>query len=104
MKWWSLLFVPLVVFTLTERSQAQVAFRAPASKARTTTVKEAVLKMRDDDEGVVVLFVKAKGNHYLRREMPNFDKLREALQNSMNEKKPVSVIVESETLNIVDVK
>jgi biopolymer transport protein ExbD len=104
MKWWVLLLVPTAVFVFSENSKAQMVFRVPASEAKKATIQDQVEKMRDDDDGIVVLFAKAKGNHYLRRDVANFENLRLALQKSLKEKKPVSVIVDSNTLNIVDVK
>lgn len=78
--------------------------RMMASDSGTKSLEDTVKKLRDDDEGVVVLFVNTKGNYYLRRESNDFDADHEKLKASLNEKKPVSVIVETDSLNIVEVK
>lgn len=69
-----------------------------------TVVSDVVKKVREDDEGVVVLFVKTSGSYYLRRELEDFAASRKKLEDSLSSKKPVSVTVESTQLNILEVK
>ncbi|MNJ92851.1 hypothetical protein D3C87_105250 [compost metagenome] len=100
----SALLMSALMFSVAGPVEARKAERMMSSEASTSTLQDTVKKIRDDDEGVVVLFTKAKGNYYLRRDVRDFDASREKLNASLSEKKPVSVIFESETLNIVDVK
>lgn len=69
-----------------------------------TVISDVVKKIREDDEGVVVLFSKNLGSYYLRREIESFSPLKKKLEDSLNTKKPVSVTVESTQLNILEVK
>ncbi|MDG0815269.1 hypothetical protein [Bdellovibrio svalbardensis] len=76
--------------------------RKPAS-AR-SAVYDVVKKVREDDDGVVILFEKNTGSYYLRRDLPEFDVCKKKLQESLSGKKPVSVTVDSSQLNILEVK
>lgn len=67
-------------------------------------VSDVVKKLREDDEGLVVLFNKASGSYYLRREMSDFAGGKKKLEESLASKKPVSVTVEPAQLNILEVK
>ncbi|MEN0058386.1 MAG: hypothetical protein AAGB31_06090 [Bdellovibrio sp.] len=76
----------------------------PAAQSTTHTHQDVVKKMRDDEDGVVILFVGKKGSFYLRREEGNFTASYEKLRESFNGKKPVSVTFDSVQLNILEVK
>lgn len=67
-------------------------------------ISDVVKKVREDDEGVVVLFSANSGSYYLRREVSNFASFRKILEESLKSKKPVSVTVEPSQLNILEVK
>lgn len=69
-----------------------------------TVVSDVVKKIREDDDGVVVLFTKNPGSYYLRRELAEFPASRKKLEESLSAKKPVSVTVEPTQLNILEVK
>lgn len=83
-------------------ADARVPVRIIASEER-TEVSDVVKKIREDDEGIVVLFTKHQGSYYLRRTTEEFDAYRKKLDDSLKSKKPVSVTADQE-LNIVEVK
>lgn len=68
------------------------------------SLKDTVKKIREDDEGVVVLFVKATGSYYLRRTNANFDAIKKKLDESLKAKAAISVTYDSAELNILEVK
>lgn len=69
-----------------------------------SVISDIVKKIREDDEGVVILFTKNTGSYYLRREIAEFAANKKKLEDSLASKKPVSVTVESSQLNILEVK
>ena len=69
-----------------------------------SVISDIVKKVREDDEGVVVLFTKNSGSYYLRREVAEFSVSKKKLEDSLASKKPVSVTVEPSQLNILEVK
>lgn len=75
----------------------------PAAEAK-GVLSDTVKKVREDDDGVVVLFNKNAGSYYLRRDVTGFDGAKKKLQDSFNTKKPVGVTVDSSQLNILEVK
>ena len=74
------------------------------AEAPSKTLKDTVKKIREDDEGVVVLFVKTTGSYYLRRTTANFDALKKKLDESLKSKAEISVTYDSAELNILEVK
>ncbi len=104
MKWILAAALVLSAVMTVSTSEASSKSRAPASADQRTTVNDVVKKMRDDDEGIVILFVKTPGTYYLRRDVAEFDAYRKKLDESMKEKKPVSVTADSAQLNILEVK
>ncbi|WII72485.1 hypothetical protein QJS83_01205 [Bdellovibrio sp. 22V] len=104
MKW---ILVAALMMTATFNgtpAEAKSQSRGPASAEQRATVTDVVKKLREDDEGIVVLFVKTPGSHYLRRDVAAFDDYRKKLEASLSGKKPVSVTIESSQLNILEVK
>lgn len=85
---------------------ASLVFTGPLSvhAEERTVVSDVVKKVREDDEGLVVLFTKTAGSYYLRRELAEFAAGRKKLEDSLSSKKPVSVTVEPAQLNILEVK
>lgn len=87
--------------------EAKTASRGPASEdgaASTSKIlKDSVKKVREDDDGVVVLFTKTKGSYYLRRINVKFDALKAKLDESLKSKAEISVTYESTELNILEV-
>lgn len=73
---------------------------ASGSSKFTDTIK----KIRDDDEGVVVLFNSNSGSYYLRRDVADFELLKKKLDEALKSKKPVSVTFDAAQLNILEVK
>lgn len=69
-----------------------------------SVISDIVKKVREDDEGVVILFTKNPGSYYLRREISEFDASKKKLEESLASKKPVSVTVDPSQLNILEVK
>ena len=69
-----------------------------------SNISDTVKKVREDDEGVVILFQKTTGSYYLRRDVPEFDAAKKKLQDSLSSKKPVGVTVDASQLNILEVK
>lgn len=69
-----------------------------------SVISDIVKKVREDDEGVVILFTKNSGSYYLRREIAEFAVSKKKLEDSLASKKPVSVTVEPSQLNILEVK
>lgn len=65
---------------------------------------DTIKKIRDDDEGIVVLFEKNAGSYYLRRDVADFAGQKKKLEDAFKAKKPVSVTFDSEELNILEVK
>lgn len=79
-------------------------YRTIAQAAPSKVLKDTVKKIREDDEGVVVLFVKTTGSFYLRRTNGNFDALKKKLDESLKTKAEISVTYDSTELNILEVK
>lgn len=103
MKWFLLAAIFAPAFVGWNVATAHPAIRVIASEEK-TTIQDTVKKIREDDEGMMVLFVKAQGSYYLRRSAPEFDSSYKKLQDSLKLKKPVSVTAEQGSLNIVEVK
>ncbi|WP_374075765.1 hypothetical protein [Bdellovibrio bacteriovorus] len=104
MKW---ILAAALIFTATmgmNSAEADSKSRKPANAEQRASVTDVVKKLREDDEGLVVLFAKTPGTHYLRRDVAEFDAYRKKLEESLNAKKPVSVTVEASQLNILEVK
>ncbi len=72
--------------------------------SESTTFTDTIKKIRDDDEGVVVLFNKTTGSYYLRRDVADFEGLKKKLDDAFTAKKPVSVTFDAAQLNILEVK
>lgn len=102
MKWLVIMSMLIAGSSLTV-AQAGPVVRVIASEVE-GSLQDTVKKIREDDEGIVILFVKAQGSYYLKRDVTDFDSLRKKLEVSLKNQKPVSVTFESEHLNIVDVK
>lgn len=92
--------VALTAFTTGQKP----ALRKVASEEVSKTISDVVKKIREDDEGLVVLFEKNAGSYYLQRANENFARAQASLQKSLKDKKPVSVTVEVADLNILEVK
>lgn len=101
MKWILASLIALSSFAYTT-AEAKKPTRGIA--AASSSISDVVKKVREDDEGVVVMFEKTTGSYYLRRDVAEFDALKGKLQDSMKSKKPVSVTVDSAQLNILEVK
>lgn len=100
-----ILMLVLTCSFVSSLSWGQAANKAAAASVGTQpNFQDQVAKLRPDDEGVVVLFEKAKGSYYLPRDTGRFDNLRHILEESLKNKKPVSVTTDASRLNIVDVK
>lgn len=65
---------------------------------------DTIKKIRDDDEGVVILFNANSGSYYLRRDVADFEGLKKKLNEAFKANKPVSVTFDSAQLNILEVK
>lgn len=103
MRWaFTLVLIVSAVF-LTNITNAENKNRKPAAASDKATISDVVVKMRDDDEGVVVLFSKNTGSYYLKLATANFDNLRKKLDQSLKEKKAITVTADS-SLNILEVK
>lgn len=104
MKW--LLIAALLVTSAVTVSvtTAEAGLKIRKTSSEDSKLTDTVKKIRDDDEGVVILFVKTAGTYYLRRDVAEFDDLRKKLETSLNSKKPVSVTFEPNQLNILEVK
>ncbi|KYG68586.1 hypothetical protein AZI87_04930 [Bdellovibrio bacteriovorus] len=83
---------------------ARSAARGPANAEEHRSLEDTIKKIREDDEGIVVLFAKNPGSYYLRRDVENFDGLRKKLEEAFKAKKPVSVTFDAVQLNILEVK
>lgn len=99
----SLVLSILVAVGFTFTAQAHPPTRVIA-QAASKVLKDSVKKIREDDEGVVVLFVKTPGSYYLRRTTANFDALKKKLDESLKSKGEISVTYDSAELNILEVK
>ncbi|KHD88705.1 MAG: hypothetical protein OM95_07855 [Bdellovibrio sp. ArHS] len=104
MKW--ILFAALLATTTVgvNPALARSASRQPANAEEHRSFEDNIKKIREDDEGIVVLFVKNPGSYYLRRDVENFDGLRKKLDEAFKAKKPVSVTFDAVQLNILEVK
>lgn len=102
MKWLLVTAVLVSAGVCSIPAEARVPVRIIASEEK-TEVNDIVKKIREDDEGIVVLFTKHQGSYYLRRTTEEFDVFRKKLDDSLKSKKPVSVTADHE-LNIVEVK
>lgn len=67
-------------------------------------VEDTVKNISEDKDGASIAFARTAGNYRLRRTVANYDAKKKSLQNSLSNKKPVSVTVDSSQLNILDVK
>lgn len=94
-------FIGLTAFSTGGNVQT---LRNIASDEVTKSILDVVKKIREDDEGLVVLFEKNEGSYYLQRANENFAQAQASLQKSLKDKKPVSVTVEVADLNILEVK
>lgn len=104
---WILIASMILATTLGMGSTAEAGpkkSRTPASADQRSEVSDVVKKIREDDEGLVVLFSKNAGSYYLRRDVAEFDAYRKKLEESLSGKKPVSVTYEPSQLNILEVK
>lgn len=68
------------------------------------TVKDVVKKVREDDEGVVILLKANSGNYYLRRTHSGFDSALQKLKKSEKSGTAVTLTADKAELNIIDVK
>ena len=93
----------LVAVLLPAFASAKRIARGPAN-APGKNITDVVEKVRQDDEGITILFKKSQGSYYLRNTTIDFDKARGKLEKSLSSKKPVQVTVEPEELNILEVK
>ncbi len=95
------------LFLVSSFAVAQPAFAKTLSRktaADQSAISDTVKKVREDDDGIVILFEKTAGSYYLRRDVPDFDAYKKKLQDSLSSKKPVSVTVDATQLNILEVK
>lgn len=74
------------------------------SSSSKSTFSDTVKKIRDDDEGIVVLFNSNSGSYYLRRDVADFEASKKKLEEAFKSKKPVSVTFDGTELNILEVK
>jgi len=95
------MFVISSIFVV-QASEAKAPVRKTA--AEQSSISDTVKKVREDDDGIVILFEKTAGSYYLRRDVAEFDACKKKLQDSLSSKKPVSVTVDSSQLNILEVK
>ncbi len=103
------IFSALVLgFAFSHVSEAKKEARQVAQEVSAATLKDTVKKLREDDEGIVVLFEKDKGSYYLRRDLAEFDACKKQLEVSLKSKAPnrvsVTVSYDSAQLNILEVK
>ncbi len=103
MKWIVIVAMMFSFSFVTTEAQAKAKGRGPASETQ-STLSDTVKKVREDDEGIVILFTKNAGSYYLRRDVTGFDSSKKKLEESLKSKKPVSVTVEPAQLNILEVK
>ncbi len=101
MKWFLLAVLLAPVSFISFNATAKPLVRVMAND--NSPFNDTVKKVRADDEGLVVLFSKAIGSFYLRKDNANFDDYKKALEGSLANKKPLSVTVDSD-LNILEVK
>lgn len=80
-----------------KKTDRKIATAVPA-------IIDTIKTVREDDEGVVVLFSKNAGSYYLRRNTVEFEGLKKKLQDSFDSKKPVGVRLDPSKLNILEVK
>lgn len=106
MKWILVTAMLLSVTMLSTNSEASAkkTQRKAASATEKNSFTDTIKKIRDDDEGVVVMFNKEPGSYYLRRDIADFDALREKIEEAFKAKKPVSVTFDGAQLNILEVK
>ena len=99
------LFCALVSFLAVNVAQAGLAVknRQVASQGK-STFTDTIKKVRDDDEGVVILFNANAGSYYLRRDVADFDAIKKKLNDAFKANQPVSVTFDSAQLNILEVK
>jgi|GEM_PF-1639779 hypothetical protein len=77
---------------------------AAAGDGKEVQITDYVVKIKEDDGGVNVLFSKSKATYYLALDTANYDSMRKALEESLKTKKPVSVTADATLSNIVEVK
>lgn len=96
-----------VVFVMgIKAAEAGIVTKKPrtVANAEKSTFTDTVKKIRDDDEGSVILFNSNAGSYYLRRDVADFEVLKKKLDEAFKNKKPVSVTFDSAQLNILEVK
>lgn len=103
MKWSFLIAIGFTAIMGVSTAHANPTMRQPAAAAKNTTISDVVKKVRNDEEGIVVLFTKNSGSYYLKNEVAGFDGFEKKLKESLNEKKTVNVTADS-LLNILEVK
>jgi len=86
-----------------KRKPAEAA-AAPAEGAQ-TKITDYVVKIKEDDGGINVLFSQTpKQTYYLALDTANYETMRKALEESFKTKKPVNVTADATLSNIVEVK
>ena len=101
MKW---VLASLFVMATVSMATAETARFHRQVAAAQSNITDTVKKIREDDEGIAILFQKNAGSYYLRRDVAEFDSAKKKLQDSLSSKKPVSVTLDSKQLNILEVK
>ncbi|KYG66299.1 hypothetical protein AZI86_04380 [Bdellovibrio bacteriovorus] len=101
------LFLICALFSFVGVNHAQAGLavknRQVASQGK-STFTDTIKKIRDDDEGTVILFNANAGSYYLRRDVADFDAMKKKLNDAFKANKPVSVTFDSTQLNILEVK
>jgi hypothetical protein len=104
----SLILCSLVFFAAfsSVNSEAKSHKRKPAAAAaaKKTQFIDVATKLVKDDGGVTVLFKDNKGAFYLSLDTADYDRMLSLLDASSKDKKPVSVTVNDDFSNIVEVK
>ena len=106
-----ILIALLFSVTLVEYAEARSLKRKPAQAevslegdGQQIHLTDYVVKIKEDDGGVNVLFSKSKATYYLALDTANYDSMRKSLEESLKTKKPVSVTADATLSNIVEVK
>ena len=102
----------LLSITVMDHAEARTLKRKPAqseaasegSEGQQVQFTDFVVKIKEDDGGVNVLFSKKKETYYLALDTANYDSMRKSLEESLKSKNPVSVTADSSLSNIVEVK
>ena len=74
------------------------------ASVKSSTIKDTVVNLRADEERVIVVFEKNKGSFSLGRDNKNFASAHKKLEESLKNKKPLSVEIDALELNILEVK